>query len=100
MTTTALYQRLALSGARRGPYGGVETALSFADPASELRILYSGAGIFDLGWRGKIVVTGQDRGRWLNGMLTNNVRELAVNHGNYNFRHNSQGRILHDLYAY
>ena len=48
----------------------------------------------------KITMTGQDRGRWLNGMLTNNVRDLPVNHGNYNFLLNSQGRILGDMYVY
>ena len=100
MTTTALYQRLASTGARLGPYAGAETAVSFAGPAAELHILYSSAGIFDLGWRGKIIVAGQDRGRWLNGMLTNNVRDLPVNHGNYNFLLNSQGRILGDMYVY
>src|SRR5581483_2545923 len=55
---------------------------------------------FDLGWRGKIIITGQDRERWLNGMLTNNVRDLPLNHGNYNFLLNSQGRILGDMYVY
>lgn len=100
MATTALHQRLASIGARLGPYVGAETALSFAGPAAELHILNSSAGIFDLGWRGKIIATGQDRGRWLNGMLTNNVRGLPVNHGNYNFLLNSQGRILGDMYVY
>ena len=100
MTATALYQRLASTAAQLGPYAGAETALSFSGTSSELRTLYAGAGIFDLGWRGKIIVTGQDRGRWLNGMLTNNVRDLPVNHGNYNFLLNSQGRILGDMYVY
>jgi len=100
MTSTALHQRLVLTGARLGTYAGAETALSFSESRSELRLLYTGAGIFDLGWRGKIIVTGQDRGRWLNGMLTNNVRDLPLNHGNYNFLLNSQGRILGDMYVY
>src|SRR5947199_2525839 len=100
MTATALYQRLASSGAELGLYAGAETALSFSGTNGELRTLYMGAGVFDLGWRGKIVVTGQDRARWLNGMLTNNVRDLPLNHGNYNFLLNSQGRILADMYVY
>ena len=100
MTATALYQRLAATAAQSGLYAGAETALSFFGVSSELRTLFAGAGIFDLGWRGKITVTGQDRGRWLNGMLTNNVRDLPVNHGNYNFLLNSQGRILGDMYVY
>lgn len=100
MTATALYQRLASLGVELGLYAGVETALSFSETSGELRALYMTAGVFDLGWRGKIVITGQDRGRWLNGMLTNNVRDLPVNQGNYNFLLNSQGRILGDMYVY
>jgi aminomethyltransferase len=38
--------------------------------------------------------------RWLNGMVTNNVRDLQLNHGNYNFVLSAQGRIQGDLYAY
>ncbi len=38
--------------------------------------------------------------RWLNGMITNNVRDLAVGQGVYGFLLNPQGRILGDLYAY
>ncbi len=100
MTATTLYPRLVSSGAELGPYAGAETALSFSGTSSELRTLYIGAGAFDLGWRGKIIITGQDRERWLNGMLTNNVRDLPLNHGNYNFLLNSQGRILGDMYVY
>ena len=45
-------------------------------------------------------VTGSDRVRWLNGMLTNSVQSLAPGHGCYNFALNSQGRIQGDLNAY
>src|SRR5207245_2921005 len=54
----------------------------------------------DLGSRSKIVLTGSDRMRWLNGMVTNNIRDLEVNRGVYAFLLNPQGRILGDLYAY
>jgi folate-binding protein YgfZ len=102
MTQTALTQRLAFLGnnAFPGPYNGVETVLAFSDAASELRTLLSSCGVFDLGWRTKISVTGKDRVRWLNGMITNNIRDLAVDHGNYNFALSHQGRILADMYAY
>src|SRR5207248_3339578 len=62
--------------------------------------LISGCGVYDLGWRAKIVLTGEDRVRWLNGMVTNNVRDLAVGHGVYAFVLSPQGRIQADLYAY
>lgn len=50
--------------------------------------------------RAKLVLTGSDRVRWLNGMTTNNVRDLTQGHGVYGFLLNPQGKILGDLYAY
>jgi len=67
---------------------------------AEFEALLSGCGVFDLSVRAKIAVTGGDRVRWLNGMVTNNVRDLAVGHGVYAFLLNPQGHILGDLYAY
>ena len=81
-------------------YNGAETAAVFTNPGSELRALIAGCGVFDLGWRARIVVTGEDRVRWLNGMVTNNVKDLPLHRGNYNFLLNPQGRILADMYIY
>ena len=100
MSRTPLYETLAASDARMGEYGGVETAVSFTDVASEFRERTSGCAIYDLGWRAKLAITGEDRVRWLNGMVTNNVKDLAPARGNYNFVLNPQGRIMGDLYAY
>jgi aminomethyltransferase len=100
MSQTVLHPWLALPRAQIGPYNGVETALSFGSPADELAALLTGCGVFALPWRAQISVTGKDRVRWLHNMVTNNVRDLAVNRGNYNFVLNAQGRILGDLYIY
>ncbi len=98
MTATALHDKLA--SAHMVEYGGAMTAADFGDLRGEFEALRSGCGVFDLGWRAKIVLTGGDRVRWLNGMVTNNVRDLAVAHGVYAFLLNPQGHILGDLYAY
>jgi folate-binding protein YgfZ len=66
----------------------------------EFRELLSGCGVYDLSSRVQISLTGSDRVRWLNGMVTNNIRDLAVGRGVYAFLLNPQGRILGDLYAY
>jgi aminomethyltransferase len=100
MTKTALLEKLVASGGRAGEYGGAETIASFGDPAGELEALRKSAGAFDLGGRGMLVLTGEDRVRWLNGMVTNNTRDLDVNHGNYSLLLNAQGRIQGDLVAY
>jgi len=95
-----LYETLANSGARMGEYRGVQTALSWKEAAAEFSALHSEAAVYDLGWRSKLIITGEDRVRWMNGMVTNNVRDLALNTGAYNFLLNPQGRIQADLYVY
>lgn len=97
MAATVLQEKLRAAGARLGEFAGAETAVSFGDAAVEYRVLREGAGVYDLGWRAKIVATGADRVRWFNGMVTNNVRDLAPNHGTYSFLLNAQGRILGDM---
>ena len=100
MGNIALHQRLNFPGARLGQYNGVETTLNFGDLFREFTALRTHCGIFDLSWRSKITVAGKDRVRWLHNMVTNNVRDLALNRGNYNFVLNVQGRILGDMYIY
>ena len=95
-----LQDKLASAGARLSTYRGAETPASFGDPAGEFRALLEGAAVFDLGWQAKLVLSGDDRVRWLNGMVTNNIRDLGLNHGNYSFVLNPQGRNLGDLVAY
>src|SRR5580698_5364980 len=81
-------------------YRGVTTAAGFADPGSEFAALVGGCGVYDLGFRARISLTGGDRVRWLNGMVTNNIRDLASAHGAYAFLLNPQGRILGDMTVY
>jgi len=76
------------------------TAPDFGDTRAEFQALLSGCGFYDLSWRAKIAVTGGDRVRWLNGMATNNIRDLAPGHGVYAFLLNAQGRIQADLYVF
>lgn len=87
-------------GAAVAEYRGATTAARFGDPQAEFAALRTACGVYDLGFRAKISVTRGDRVRWLNGMVTNNIRDLATRRGVYAFLLNPQGRILGDLYAY
>ena len=100
MAATALSGHPAAAGSARGEYCGAETAARFGAVAEELAALRSGCALFDLGWRAKLILTGGDRVRWINGMVTNNIRDLAPGHGNYNFLLNAQGRIQGDMVVY
>src|ERR1700680_1721077 len=89
-----------LSGANPSEHSDVTTASDFGDVRAEFQTLLSGCGLYDLSGRAKIAITGSDRVRWLNGMATNNVRDLARGHGVYAFLLNAQGRIQADLYVF
>lgn len=99
MSVTALAEKMPIA-ARRGEYRGAETVAAYSDPKTEFAEMVSGCAIYDLGWRAKIELMGKDRVRWLNGMVTNNIRDLAAGRGVYAFVLTPQGRILGDLYAY
>ena len=87
-------------GLRRGEYAGAETTLVFSDAGDEFKALRAGCGVYDLGWRRYFQIAGRDRVRWLNGMVSNNVRDLAPGHGVYAFVLTPQGHMVGDLYAY
>jgi folate-binding protein YgfZ len=76
---------------------GVLTPLEFDAPASEIEALTTQAGAHDLGWMRRVAVRGEDRFRWLSGMVTNTVNELPANGGAWNMVLNAQGRIQGDL---
>jgi aminomethyltransferase len=60
-----------------------------------------GAGLFVLENRGLVEVTGEDRGRWLNGMLSNDVEALGDERpGCYALRLDRKGRILADVHVW
>ena len=75
------------------------TQAGTADMRAQFHALFSSCGIYRLD-RVQISLTGSDRVRWLNGMVTNNVRDLAQGHGVYAFLLNPQGKIQADLYAF
>jgi folate-binding protein YgfZ len=100
MPRTPLFETLAAQRARFGEYSGAETAANFGDSAAEIEALRYGAGVYDLGWRAKLLGTGEDRVRWFNGMVTTNIKDLSQNHGAYTFLLNAQGQIQGDMYVY
>jgi folate-binding protein YgfZ len=104
MLTTPLQDALRTQPAgqpvRETDYRGATTATSFSDAHDEFSALLNGCGIYDLGFRARISLTGSDRVRWLNGMVTNNIRDLAAGRGVYAFLLNPQGRILGDMFVY
>jgi len=88
----ALRAQMATDGppVRESDYRGAMTAAEFTDAHEEFTALLNGCGVYDLGFRVRISLKGGDRVRWMNGMVTNNIRDLAAGHGVYAFLLNPQ----------
>jgi folate-binding protein YgfZ len=94
LSTTPLATLLA---GETEPFCGVLTPRQLDAPEREWEALTSAAAMHDLGWLCRFAVQGEDRFRWLNGMVTNTVEALAANTGAWNLVLNAQGRIQGDL---
>ena len=106
LATTAPVTPLAaqLTAAAKPPrfveYRCVQTPRELDAPKTETAALTSGAAVHDLGWMRRVAVRGEDRFRWLSGMVSNTVQELGANSGAWNLVLNAQGRIQGDLTAW
>ena len=108
MTDTDLAQTLQptalaalLESARKPPrlasYRGVLTPQFLDAPEREMKAMVFAAAIHDMAWLRRVAVRGEDRFRWLSGMVTNTVNDLFPNSGAWNLVLNAQGRIQGDL---
>jgi aminomethyltransferase len=79
------------------PYRGALSPRLLDAPDTEIAALTQGAALHDLGWMRRVAVRGEDRFRWLSGMVTNTVNDLFPNTGAWNLVLNAQGRIQGDL---
>ena len=73
-----------------------EIAAPASSADSQLAALLMETGVSRLDQTGWVRVTGEDRVRWLNGMVTNSIQDLQPGQGTYNFLLNVQGRIQGD----
>jgi folate-binding protein YgfZ len=83
--------------ARFTEVNGREVVEDYGDWLAEHHALWETAGVLDLSFRGRICVTGADRARFLNGQMTNNVKDLRPGSGCYAALVNAKGKIQSDL---
>jgi hypothetical protein len=68
--------------------------------AGRIRGLREGAGVLDLSFRGRLCVLGADAQRFLNGQVTNNVKDLQIGEGCYAALVSAKGKLHSDLNIY
>jgi folate-binding protein YgfZ len=90
----------ASAGARMGVWFGCALPDDFGDPAAEYRFANQTVALEDKNYRSHLSFTGPDRVRYLNAILTNNIKDLAAGQGTISLLLNPQGHILAEIETY
>ena len=97
---TPLFAVHQKAGARLVPFGGWEMPVQYSSIVDEHLAVRKAAGIFDISHMGEICVSGPSAGAFLNHILTNDIRKIAVGQGQYSLMCNARGGVVDDLYVY
>src|SRR5689334_10614339 len=90
----------AAAGAKMGVWFGCALPDYFGDPAAEYRSARDTVALIDKNYRAYISFTGPDRVRYLNAILTNNIKDLGAGQGTVSLLLNPQGHILAEIETY
>jgi folate-binding protein YgfZ len=87
-------------GAQMDVWFGCDLPDSFGDWQAEYRALRKTVGLLDKNYRAYLEFTGPDRVRYLNAILTNDIKGLKENHGTISLFLNPQGHIQAEMETY
>ena len=85
------------AGASVGGWFGCDLPDDWGDPREEQRFANESVALIDKNYRAYFSFTGPDRARYLNAILTNNIKELAKGAGVVSLLLHAQGRILAEM---
>jgi folate-binding protein YgfZ len=94
---TPLLELHRSSGATIGEYFGTQLPARFGEFAEEYSALRRSVALVDANFRATFSFAGPDRQRYLNALLTSNVRDLKPGHGAVGLLLNPQGHILAEV---
>src|SRR5215472_12218131 len=97
---TPLAKLHAQAGAKMGVWFGCALPDDFGSVEAEFRFATRTVALIDKNYRCTLALTGPDRVRYLNAILTNNIKDLQPGHGNISLLLNPQGHILAELETY
>ena len=94
MKQSPLYEAHKSLGARFTEMQGWEVPEHYGDPVSEHLAVRSSAGIMDMTQRGKILISGKDRAKFLQNILSQDINKLTPGTGGNATLLNTKGHML------
>ncbi|MGH9736670.1 MAG: aminomethyltransferase family protein [Candidatus Acidiferrales bacterium] len=96
-----LLGRHEAEGAKIGTFSGCRLAESFGpDWKDEWRLAREAVALFDTNWHAVSILTGPDRVRYLNAIVSNDVQSLAENQGTLALLLDTRAHIMAELEIY
>ena len=100
MDTLPLHNFHQNLGAHFLDLNGKEAVAHYGNTSAEYTALRESAGVLDLSFRSRLCVLGSDRRIFLNGQVTNNVKDLKPGQGCYAALITAKGKMESDLNIY
>src|SRR5271156_2671998 len=97
---TSLLHEHQVAGATLAPFHGVTLPDTFTSFADEYRAAREAVAIFDTNWHTIVELTGPDRVRYLNAIVSGDVKSLGAGRGTLALLLTPQGHILAELEIY
>jgi glycine cleavage system T protein len=94
MKQSRLHSHHARLGTTFEEVTGWEMPAHYGDPVAEHRAVRQGVGLCDLSHRGKLRVTGEDRVKWLQSVISNDILPLQPGQGRYSSFLTHKGKML------
>ena len=100
MKRTPLFNAHQKLGGKLIEFGGWEMPVQYSSIVDEHLAVRRAGGLFDISHMGEVRVSGPGARDFLNQLLTNDARKLAVGQGQYTLMCNERGGVIDDLYLY
>lgn len=94
MKLSRLHDHHAKLGATFEDVAGWRMPARYGDALDEYKAVRNAVGIADLSHRGKLRVTGDDRVKWLQSVISNDILPLRPGHGRYSSLLTHKGKML------
>ena len=100
MSALALHDYHCELKARFSQVNGMEVVADYGNFSAEYDAIHNHAAILDMSFRGRFCLTGNDRKRFLNGQVTNDVLKLNPGQGCYAMVVNQKARVVGDAFIH